>query len=142
MLKGEEIIVASLEELRGFAEKLAAEINDGEAVALIGNLGAGKTTLTRMICEEWNIGEVDSPSFAIINEYYGDKRVYHFDFYRIVKERELYDIGITEYFNDMEAIKFIEWADLFPDVLPNKRIEIKMQLLEDDRRKISFKKHE
>ncbi|MCK7524620.1 MAG: tRNA (adenosine(37)-N6)-threonylcarbamoyltransferase complex ATPase subunit type 1 TsaE [Ignavibacteriales bacterium] len=60
-----------------------------------------------------------------------DKTFYHFDFYRINKESELHDIGIEDYFNDEESIIFIEWGNLFPDVLPQKRIEINISYIDE-----------
>lgn len=136
------VIIKNLEELKAFANEFEKLINEGDIVTLIGNLGTGKTTLTQLICSNWNIEGVDSPSFALVNEYYGDRVVYHFDFYRIEREEELYDIGLHEYLNDENAIKFIEWADMFPAVLPGRRIEVKIELTENEERKISYKKYE
>ena len=72
----------------------------------------------------------------------GDKTFYHFDFYRINKESELYDIGVEDYFNDEQSIIFIEWGNLFPDILPQKRIEINISYINDNEREFNFIEHE
>lgn len=117
-------------------------IVDGMIISLIGNLGAGKTFFIKRVLEQFDINNANSPTFALVNEYSGKKKFYHFDFYRINKKVELIDIGIEDYFNDDEAISFIEWADLFPDVVPNKRVEIMITVLEDDSRIFYFKQYE
>ncbi len=137
-----EKIINGLEELEKFAAELAKEIQEGEFVALIGNLGAGKTALVKAVCKHYEIYDVNSPSFAIVNEYYGSRVVYHLDFYRIKNAEELINIGYYEYLNNDDAIKFVEWADMFPEVLPPKRIEIEIEYLESSKRKIKVKRHE
>ncbi|MCW8849732.1 MAG: tRNA (adenosine(37)-N6)-threonylcarbamoyltransferase complex ATPase subunit type 1 TsaE [Melioribacteraceae bacterium] len=104
------------------SEKLAAELsqlfNQRDVIVINGDLGSGKTTIIKLICARFNIFDVSSPSFSIVNEYSGSKKVYHFDFYRIKKIEELYDIGFEDYLNDEEAITFIEWGSLMPEILP------------------------
>ena len=124
------------------AKEFAKLITDGMVITLIGNLGAGKTFLIKRILEEFNINNANSPSFAIVNEYYGTKKFYHFDFYRINSQVELIDIGIEDYFNDDEAVTFIEWADMFPSVIPSKRIEVNINMMENDSRLFEFKEYE
>ena len=124
------------------AKEFAKLITDGMVVTLIGNLGAGKTFLIKRILEDFNINNANSPSFAIVNEYYGKKKFYHFDFYRINSQVELIDIGIEDYFNDDEAVTFIEWADMFPNVIPSKRIEVKINMMENDSRLFEIKEYE
>ena len=68
--------------------------------------------------------DVNSPSFSIVNEYSGNNKVYHFDFYRLKKIEELYDIGFEEYLNDEDAIIFIEWGNLMNEALPRNYLEI------------------
>jgi tRNA threonylcarbamoyladenosine biosynthesis protein TsaE len=89
-----------------------------------------------------NVGGVSSPTFALVNEYYGKLKYYHFDFYRIEEVREIYDIGFDEYMKDDDAVKFIEWGGLFPEVLPRKRTEIQITLDKDFNREFSFIKYE
>lgn len=118
------IKVHSEEETRKFAIEFASGLMNGDIVVLNGSLGSGKTFFIREACRYFNINIVNSPTFAIINEYNGRKKVYHFDFYRINKVEELYDIGFEGYFDDDESIIFIEWGNLFPEILPEKRTEI------------------
>lgn len=123
-------------------EKLAAEfsslLNLGEVIILNGNLGTGKTFFIKSVLKSFNISGASSPTFALVNEYIGDMKFYHFDFYRIGIIKELYDIGFDEYMKDEEAIKFIEWGNLFPLILPHKRIEIEIILQDDFSRDFYF----
>jgi tRNA threonylcarbamoyladenosine biosynthesis protein TsaE len=126
-------------------DKLAIEIKDlikpGDVFALEGNLGSGKTYLVKKIAELYGIGNTSSPSFAIVNEYSGQIIIYHFDFYRIKKITELYDIGFEEYINS-DAVIFIEWADIFPDIVPSNCYKIIFEQLNNDARKITLYKYE
>ncbi len=125
-------------------EKIAVEFSkfpqNGDVITLIGNLGAGKTFFTKAFCRQFDIDDVVSPSFAIVNEYNGTKKIYHFDFYRLKDSEELLDIGYYDYLNDEDAITFIEWADMFPEILPKKRYIIKIEIIEENKRKISIYK--
>jgi tRNA threonylcarbamoyladenosine biosynthesis protein TsaE len=134
--------IPRIEDTAKAAEELSAVFSEGDTIALIGDLGTGKTTLTQLICQRWNISGVDSPSFALVNEYYGMKRIFHFDFYRIEKENELFDFGFHEYINDADAVKFVEWADMFPEILPRKKYEVKLSLDENGNRQIAVYKYE
>ena len=116
----------------GFAE----HIKKGDIVALTGNLGSGKTFFVKSVCSKFNITEVSSPSFSIINEYEGKQKVFHFDFYRIKKIEELYDIGFDEYVNDPFAITFIEWSELFPELIPKHGYQVVIELNENSERTI------
>ncbi len=123
-------------------EKLAIEfsflLNPGRVIILNGNLGTGKTFFIKSALRSFNIDGVSSPTFALVNEYIGDMKFYHFDFYRIEKIKELYDIGFDEYMNDEEAVKFIEWGNLFPSVLPHRRTEVEIILQDDLSRDFHF----
>ncbi len=141
-MQSETKIINGLNELKTFAKEFSGKLQAGDFVALIGELGAGKTALVKEICFNYGIGEVNSPSFAIVNEYYGERLVYHLDFYRIKNEEELVNIGYYEYVNNPVAIKFVEWADMFPDVLPAKRIEIKIEYIDEAKRKIFVNRYE
>ena len=124
------------EETKKVAEEFASNLTKGDVVLLEGNLGAGKTFFVKAAAKEFEVDEVSSPTFAIVNEYTGNVKIYHFDFYRIKREEELYDIGINEYLSDDEAITFIEWAELFPDAVPDFKYRVKITLLEDGKREI------
>jgi|WetSurMetagenome_2_1015567.scaffolds.fasta_scaffold58577_4 tRNA threonylcarbamoyladenosine biosynthesis protein TsaE len=115
-----QILSSSAEETRKAGAKLAASASAGDIFALSGELGTGKTELVRgfmaALCDS---GGVRSPSFTIVNVYETPAfPVYHFDFYRLKKAQELIEIGFSEYIQG-EGVCFIEWADLFPEVMPS-----------------------
>ena len=116
-----EIIGA--EAMREFGKKMGAHLKSGAVVALIGDLGAGKTHLTQGIAlSKGYTGEVTSPTFALVNEYLageaGEVDVFHFDVYRLEEAVELLEIGWEDYL-DREGIVIIEWADKFPELIPS-----------------------
>lgn len=123
--------IKSLEQTQRIADDFSKFLFPGNIVLLNGNLGTGKTTFIKFICKNFNINNVNSPTFSIVNEYEGSRKVYHIDFYRLKSVNELYDIGFDEYLHN-DAILFIEWAELFPDALPHKHFEVKIKLKEDD----------
>ena len=106
-------------ETRSFGKKLAAELAPGIVIALTGDLGTGKTALTKSIAEGLGITEViTSPTFNIVKEYYSGRiPMYHFDVYRIGDPEELFNIGADEYF-DGDGVCVVEWADLVSEELP------------------------
>ncbi|MCZ7603899.1 MAG: tRNA (adenosine(37)-N6)-threonylcarbamoyltransferase complex ATPase subunit type 1 TsaE [Melioribacteraceae bacterium] len=124
-----------------FANEFAVILNQGDIVALKGNLGSGKTFFIKAVCKNFEIDNVTSPSFAIVNSYDGKYKINHFDFYRIKKIDELYDIGYYDYLND-SSITFIEWADLFPKLLHKNYYEINIEIDSQTTRKISIRKYE
>lgn len=128
--------IHNLFELDKIAFEISKLIKNGDVILLEGNLGSGKTTLVKSICLNYGIENVVSPSFAIVNEYFGKVQIYHFDFYRIKKAEELYDIGFHDYLNNEDSVKFIEWAELFPEILPKNFIKIIIKQNENDVRKI------
>lgn len=136
-LSKKEFISNSPEETFIIARNFSNELQEGDIVALIGNLGSGKTIFVKGICEGLNATQNPlSPTFSIINEYTGKFKIYHFDFYRIKDIEELYDIGYEDYFND-QSICLIEWADLFESVLPAEHIKILFEFGEtENQRKI------
>lgn len=120
--------ISSEQETIDFAKEFAARIIEGDVIVLNGNLGSGKTFFIKHAAGVFGINNVNSPTFSIINEYEGSKKVYHLDFYRINSAKELYDIGYDDYLNDQQAVIFIEWGNLIPEVLPEKRIEINIEV--------------
>ena len=112
----------------------------GDRIVLNGNLGAGKTFFIKSALLFLGITEVNSPSFAIVNEYQKNVHIYHIDFYRLKTSAELFDIGWQDYLNDEESIIFIEWGNRFQSVLPSERIEININLLEGTEREYRFEK--
>jgi len=136
-------ISASENETYDFARELIAEIHPGDVVALVGDLGSGKTFFTKAFCQSIGIDYVTSPTFTIVNTYLAHShKVYHFDFYRINSMNELLHTGFNDYIHDQEAIIFIEWADLFPNALPAKRVEINFMINKDFTRTIVFTRYD
>ncbi len=136
------VVVNSEEETKKLAREYAAGLSPGDVVVLKGNLGTGKTFFIREAVKFFRVTAVSSPTFALVNEYEGRSKIYHFDFYRINRLEELYDIGFEDYLNDEEAIIFIEWGNLFPEILPRKRKEISIKAGEEQQRTFEFKEYE
>ena len=132
----------SEEETISIADEFSSLIKTGMVIILNGELGVGKTFFIKKILEKNLINNSNSPTFAIVNEYEGAYKFYHFDFYRIKIETELHDIGIEDYFGDMDSIIFIEWGNLFPKVLPKERIEISISYSVNNERIFSFEQYE
>lgn len=136
------LISNSEEETKNIAIEFLKHLKDGDVIVLNGDLGTGKTFFIKKIAEELNINNANSPTFAIVNEYNGNKKIYHFDFYRINKVNELHDIGLEDYLTDQTALTFIEWGNLFPEILPGKRYEINITIVENEKRKFEITKFE
>jgi tRNA threonylcarbamoyladenosine biosynthesis protein TsaE len=129
---------ASEEETIALGERIARELPRRAVVLLIGDLGAGKTTLAKGIVKGLGAGEADdvsSPTFTLIHEY--GTRVYHIDLYRLDRAAEAAALGIEELF-DKDAVVLIEWGERFPELWPAARIEIRLQQGEGDDRRIEF----
>ncbi|MDP4114839.1 MAG: tRNA (adenosine(37)-N6)-threonylcarbamoyltransferase complex ATPase subunit type 1 TsaE [Bacteroidota bacterium] len=105
---------------KNIALELTKILTNGDIVVLDGDLGAGKTFLVKQFAKLFNLENVNSPTFAIVNVYDGEIKINHFDFYRIEEQRELLDIGFNDYISDQDAITFIEWGSLYSELLPNK----------------------
>ena len=118
----------SPDETRAFGAKLAKETNEGTVYALIGSLGSGKTEFVRgFVAALSSDAAVSSPTFTIVNTYPAGKFIiHHFDFYRIRNADELIEIGFQEYINN-DDVCLIEWADMFPEVFPEKTIFIQFK---------------
>ena len=124
------------EETIALGRALAPELSG--AVLLIGNLGAGKTTLAKGIVEGRNAAtadEVSSPTFTLIHQY-GPEPVYHIDLYRLDEPRQVESLGLDELFSS-GALVLLEWAERFPALLPRERTEIRLRALEDESREIA-----
>jgi len=111
------------EETRRFGLDFARRLKAGDIVALIGDLGTGKTTLTRYIAEGLGVTDrITSPTFTIVSEYHtGRLPLYHFDVYRLESSEELFETGAEEYF-DAGGVCIIEWADQIAEILPDETI--------------------
>ncbi len=142
-----DIIIKDTEHIREAAREFINQIGDRRVFAFYGKMGAGKTTFVKAICEELGVDDViTSPTFAIINEYTIDKlqtsnikhqSIYHFDFYRIKKIEEVYDMGYEDYFYS-DALCFIEWPELIEDILPDDAVHVNITEQEDGSRLVTF----
>src|ERR1039457_3459983 len=119
-------------------ERLSRELPDSGLVLLIGNLGAGKTTLAKGIVRGRGAAEhddVSSPTFTLIHEYGPPGNVYHIDLYRLEEARHVATLGLEEIF-DRDALVLIEWGERFPQLLPPQRTEIYIRTGGNDEREI------
>lgn len=136
-----EIKIQSLEHIHEAAREFIAAMGDNTVFALYGKMGAGKTTFIKALCQELGVEDVvTSPTFAVINEYRSDiagELIYHFDFYRIKKLEEVYDMGYEDYFYS-GALCFIEWPELVGELLPGNTIKVTIEELEDGSRKLTM----
>lgn len=134
-----EIKITSLDNIREAAKQFIAAMEDNTVFAFYGKMGAGKTTFIKSICEELGVTDViNSPTFAIVNEYRSDETgelIYHFDFYRIKKLDEVYDMGYEDYFYS-GALCFIEWPELVEEVLPGDAVKVTIEEVEDGTRSV------
>jgi tRNA threonylcarbamoyladenosine biosynthesis protein TsaE len=107
-------------------ERLAALIQGGDAIALIGDLGAGKTTLVAGLVAALGAGDAQSPTFSLVNEYPGGRLViWHVDLYRIDRAAELPELGLDELIGDPRGVVLVEWADKF-DVMPADHVRLEL----------------
>jgi tRNA threonylcarbamoyladenosine biosynthesis protein TsaE len=131
------------EETIELGRRIAATLPKRAVVLLIGNLGAGKTTLAKGIINGLGAAEpedVTSPTFTLIHEY-GEGRVYHIDLYRLDRAEQVATLGLDEIF-DRDAVVLIEWGERFPQVLPADRIEIRIEPLNEESRRIEMTGHQ
>lgn len=136
-----EIKINSLADINEAAKQFIENMGDGKVFAFYGKMGAGKTTFIKAICEELGVDDViTSPTFAIVNEYQsattGDS-IYHFDFYRIKKLEEVYDMGYEDYFYS-GSLCFLEWPKLIDDLLPEDATKVTIEATDDGGRVVKF----
>ena len=157
-----EIKIQDIDHIREAAREFVENIGEARVFAFYGKMGAGKTTFVKAICEELGVDDViTSPTFAIINEYtisswplaistkptansqqltansQKPKAIYHFDFYRIKKLEEVYDMGYEDYFYS-GALCFIEWPELIEEILPDDAVRVSIIEHEDGSRIVSY----
>jgi len=133
-----EIIIQDLEHIREAARTFVDAMGDQHVFAFYGSMGAGKTTFIKAICEELGVEDVvTSPTFAIVNEYEGSCPIYHFDFYRIKKLEEVYDMGYEDYFYS-DGLCFIEWPEMMEELLPEGTIKVQIKQNPDGTRTVNW----
>lgn len=135
-----ELITNSANDTIEFGKSVARAVEKGAVISLVGDLGAGKTTFTKGVARGLGIMDnVTSPTFTILNEYVGEeKRLYHFDFYRIEDESELVELGFEDYFPSTDGLTIVEWVEKAPSVLPKQYYQITFEKIDDDKRRIVF----
>lgn len=137
-----EYISRSPEETEVLGHQLGNILQGGSILCLTGDLGTGKTTLTKSVAKALGVTEyVTSPSYTIVNEYEGRLPLYHFDVYRINEIEELYEIGYEDYFFG-HGVTIIEWASMIVDLLPEDAIYIEIERVDEFERRFTIKAQE
>ncbi len=133
------ITIPDLNHIGEAAKTFVAAIGAHRVFAFYGSMGAGKTTFIKAVCEALGVQDViTSPTFAIVNEYeISESEIYHFDFYRIKRLEEVYDMGYEEYFYS-GALCFIEWPELIEPLLPDDAVRVSIEEQPDGSRRVSF----
>ena len=130
-----QIRIDDISQIREAARQFVGQIGEHRVFAFYGKMGAGKTTFIKAVCEELGVTDViTSPTFAIVNEYEGP--IYHFDFYRIKRIEEVYDMGYEDYFYS-GALCFIEWPELIEELLPDDAVRVNIVEQPDGSRLVS-----
>ena len=131
-----EVFIKSEEETKAFGMDLGKKAKEGQVIALIGDLGTGKTTLTKYIAKGLEIEDtITSPTFTIVKEYEGRIPLYHFDVYRIMDPEEMFEIGADEYFYG-KGLCVVEWADQIEEILPKDAMYIYIERGEREEERI------
>jgi tRNA threonylcarbamoyladenosine biosynthesis protein TsaE len=130
---------ASAEETRALGERLGKALGPGDVVALVGDLGAGKTVLAQgVVAGLGGREEATSPSFTLVNVYEGPLPVYHVDFYRLGREEDVESLGFRDLL-DGRGVVLVEWADRVPSCLPADRLEVIFRRIDDRRRALRMR---
>lgn len=128
--------IPSIKQVDDVAKSFFNEIGNSRVFAFYGPMGVGKTTFIKALCKEFGVtDQINSPSFAIVNEYQGAKgeKLFHFDFYRINKVEEAFDFGYEDYFYS-GAYCFIEWPEKIESLLPNDCVKVEISECENGKR--------
>jgi tRNA threonylcarbamoyladenosine biosynthesis protein TsaE len=145
-----EIRIENIDQIRSAARQFIEKaLPERSVIAFYGTMGAGKTTFIKALCEELGVEDtVTSPTFALVNEYSVEERepksenwfskVFHFDFYRIKRLEEVYDMGYEDYFYQKNALCLIEWPELVEELLPDDALRVEISEQPDGKRKLKF----
>ena len=129
----EERILRSEDDTIEFAKELAPKLKKGDVLALYGELGAGKTFFTQQLCKFLGVKEnVSSPSYVLMNEYFGSYTIRHLDLYRLDAAEEVLELGLYDLFKD--AITIIEWPEIADGMLPENTIHIYFEFIKSNRK--------
>ena len=134
-----EKITNNRDETLDFAEKLAKQIVAPKIIVLSGDLGAGKTTFSKGFAKGLGISEtITSPTFTLLNEYSGDKNLYHFDMYRLSSKEEAYELGFENYFENNDGIILVEWAENVKGLFTPPYLKILIEKIDENKRKFTL----
>ena len=134
------IVIKSIDTIGEAAREFITQMGDSKIFAFYGAMGAGKTTFVKALCEAMGVTDtVNSPTFAIVNEYDtpSGRPIYHFDFYRIKRLAEVYDMGYEDYFYG-RGLCLIEWPELIEELLPEDTVKVTIEELPDGSREVRF----
>lgn len=135
-----KIEIKSLEQIDEAAKQFIANMGKARVFAFYGKMGAGKTTFIKAVCQQLGVDDViTSPTFALVNEYTDGRGnpIYHFDFYRIKKIEEVYDMGYEDYFYSGNLC-LLEWPELIEDLLPDDAVKVSITQNDDNSRTVEF----
>ena len=132
------MIINGLSEMKKFANKLASGLREGDVLNLIGEMSAGKTTLTGFISQYFSIENSSSPTFAIVNIYEGDIKIYHLDLYRFDDPDEILDIDYETYFYPDDGLTILEWGENVAYYLPEDMINLEIRKIDENKREITI----
>ena len=135
-----EIIIPSLSSINEAAQQFFAQMGDHKVIAFYGKMGAGKTTFIKALCQTLGVEDViTSPTFSLVNEYTDSdgNSIFHFDFYRIKKLDEVYDMGYEDYFYG-GSLCLLEWPELIEDILPEETLKVTITEETDGSRKLKW----
>lgn len=136
------IEIPSVDKIQEAARQFVCQMGDAKVFAFYGKMGAGKTTFIKAICQELGVEDViTSPTFALVNEYTaGDgSPIFHFDFYRVKKLEEVYDMGYEDYFYS-GALCLMEWPELVEELLPRDAVAVTIHANADGSRSIDVER--
>lgn len=131
-------LLTALDQIDEIAQAFLKQFASHRIIAFRGEMGAGKTTFIKALCQQWKVTDVvNSPSFAIVNEYAlpGDEKIFHFDFYRLKSESEALDMGYEDYFYSGNYC-LIEWPEKIETLMPAQTLNVVLTVLPDGARRI------
>ena len=132
-----ELILTDKNKSRKFSQAIAEKLHLGDVLALYGELGAGKTFFTQNLCSFLHVKDyVNSPSYVLMNEYFGDYNIYHLDLYRLNDSEEVLELGLEELIS--QGLTIIEWPEIAEDFLPEETIKIYFSYYEDCRKAVIY----